>query len=212
MPHPKVEFELEDQLPLAVRNMTLEFTDRWSGFEADVFKLVVKLTATPWKLAKIKARFQSTLTAEPESTEGRASVHLNAGAGWRLQDYLEAVTRELILANQKEKVRRQLRTPLDEAAYILLSDAYARSILSRLYPGTAVDLRPSVTRFLSIVLPAKYPEANRERLLEVAPRVRLMVESVLGESSLESGEFYSAFLKLKERLAEELAPLLSSNL
>ncbi len=212
MPNPRVEFELDDQLPLGVRNTTLEFTDRWRGFETDVFRLMLKLTSTLWKLAKIRVRFQSTLTPESEPAEGRATVELNVGAGWKLQDYLEAVIRELILANQKDRVRRQLKSPLDEAAYLLISDAYARNILGKLYAGTAVDLRPSVTRFLSIVLPAKYPAADRERLLEEAPRVRGAVESILGEFTLESGQFYVAFLKLRERLDEELSSVLTPNL
>ncbi len=212
MPPPKVEFDVEAKMPLGVRNTALDFTDRWRGFEADVFRLIGKLTGTPWRLTRVKIKVQSTPTPEPETSESRVILQLDVGAGWTVRDYLRAVVRELILSNTREKLRRQLRTPFDEAVHRLLADLYSGELLTPLLPGSSSDLRPSVAHFLSVLLPAKYPEVNKEKLLEESSRVRSIAETTLKEFSVASGRFYEAFMRMRDQLKEHLTPQLATNL
>ncbi len=211
MPPPRVEFEVEGKMPLKVRNTALDFTDRWRGFESDVFRLINKLTATPWRLIKIKIKIQSTPIVEAENSESRANIQLDAGTEWTIKDYLHAVVRELVLSNTREKLRRQLKTPLDDAAHRMLADIYSRQLLTYLLPGFTSDLRPSVAHFLSVLLPAKYPDANKAKLLEESARVRAAVETTLTEFPLASGRFYEAFLKIRESLSDQLSAQLATN-
>jgi len=212
MPPPKVEFEIEGKMPLTVRNAALDFTDRWRGFEADVFRLVNKLTATPWRLVKIKIKIQSTPVVEAENSESRGNLQLDAGANWTAQDYMHAVVRELILSNTREKLRRQLKDPLDEATHRMLADLYSRQLLAYLLPGFTSDPRPSVAHFLSVLLPAKYPRANKTKLLEESASVRSTVEATLNEFPLASGRFYEAFIKIRESLNDQLASQLATDI
>ncbi len=212
MPPPKIEFEVEGKMPLNVRNTALDFTDRWRGFEADVFRLINKLTATPWRLTRIKIKIQSTPVPEAENSESRANIQLDAGTQWAVQDYLHAVVRELILSNTREKLRRQLKTPLDEVTHRMLADLYSRQLLAYLLPGFASDLRPSVAHFLSVLLPARYPGANKAKLLEESSRVRSTVETTLSEFPLASGRFYEAFIRIRDALSDQFAAQLATNI
>ncbi len=212
MPTPKVEFELEPKLPLDVRSNALDFTDRWRGFEADVFRGILRLTATKWRLTKIKVRFQSTAAPEPETREARATIQIDANAAWRASDYLGVLIRELIVTNMRERVRHRIERPIQDAVNALLAEVYSNQLLVRLLPGFSRDLRPAVARFLSLPLPAKYPQADKESLLAAASRVRAVLEAILSESPVDSGRFYDAFLQLSDRLDQELAPLLTPNL
>lgn len=212
MPTPTVEFELEPKLPLDVRNKALDFTDRWPGFEPDVFKAIFKLTTTPWRLTKIKVRFQSTATPEPETHEARATIQIDASATWHTPDYLRVMIRELITANMRERMRRRLKNPVDEAASHLLAESFSEQILTRLLPGSRPDLRPSLARFLSLLLPSKYPHADREAILAKAPQVRAAIEDIVGDFPADSGRYYEAFQKLSNRLSEELSKILAADL
>lgn len=212
MPPPKVEFEVEAKMPLGIRNTALDFTDRWRGFEADVFRLIGKLTGTPWRLVKVRIKVQSTPTPEPETSESRVILQLDVGASWTVRDYLCAVVRELIISNTRDKLRRQLKAPFDEAVHRLLADLYSGELLTPLLLGSISDLRPSVAHFLSVLLPAKYPEINKEKLLEESAPVRSIAEATLKEFSVASGRFYEAFLQIRDQLKEQLATQLAANL
>ncbi len=212
MPNPKIEFELDPRLPLSVRNTALDFTDRWHGFESDVYKSIAALTSTAWTITKIKAKFQSTPTSEPETTEARATLQLNASPTWRLQDYMAGMIRELIAANTRTKIRRQTKKPFDETIFHFIADIYSRQLLVDLMPQSNPDFRPSVAHFVSILLPNKYPQANKEKLLEKAPRLQEEASEILKEFPSDSGRYYEAFLQLKTRLNEDFAGLLAPNL
>src|SRR5712692_687318 len=211
MPPPKVEFEVEAKMPLGIRNTALDFTDRWRGFEADVFRLIGKLTGTPWRLTRVRIKVQSTSTPEPENSESRAIIQLDASANWTIREYLRAAVRELILSNTREKLRRQLKTPFDDTVHRLLADLYSSELLTPLLQGSTPDNRPSVAHFLSALLPAKYPQANKEKLLEESARVRSIAETTLKEFSVASGRFYEAFLQMRDQLREQLATQLAAN-
>lgn len=212
MPSPRIEFEVDTRMALGVRNAALDFTDRWRGFEADVFRLINKLTATSWRLSKIKIRFQSTATLEPETHESRATIQLNATEAWTMRDYLRALMRELILFNTREKVRRHLTSPLDEAVYRMLADLYASRLQSQLQHDSILDFRPSIAHFLSVSLPTEYPQANRERLLAESSHVRSALEPIMSEFPLDSGRFYDAFVQAREQLSEKFSHVLTANL
>jgi hypothetical protein len=212
VPPPKVEFEVEAKMPLKTRNTALDFTDRWRGFEADVFRLIGKLTGTPWRLTRVRIKVQSTSAPEPENDSSRAIIQLDAGANWTTREYLRAVVRELLLSNTREKLRRQLKTPFDDAIHILLADLYSSQLLTPLIPGSAADIRPSIAHFLSTLLPAHYPQMNKEKLLEESARVRATAEATLNEFSAASGRFYEAFLQLRDQLKEQLENQLAPDL
>lgn len=212
MPNPTVEFELDNSLPLQIRNTALDFTDRWHGFEGEVFRIILKLTRTPWRHSKIRFKLHFAALEEPAMAEMRGTVLLLVGETWSPKDYLEATARELITLNTREKVKRQAKTPLDSAAAALLAEAYSKHLISQLLLGSPPDIRHPVAHFLSAHLPAKYPSVVRENLLSKAPSVRTLVEEVVSENPLDSGRFYDAYLQLLTRLREELDPILSTNL
>lgn len=212
MPPPKVEFEVEAKMQLSIRNTALDFTDRWRGFESDVFRLISKLTGTPWRLTRVRVKVQSTPTPEPENDSSRAVIQLDAGANWTIREYLRAVVRELILSNTREKLRRQLKTPFDDAVHRLLADLYSSELLTPLLQGSTPDIRPSVAHFLSALLPAKYPQMNKAKLLEESAHVRATAEATLKEYSVASGRFYEAYLQMRDQLREQLTTQLATNL